>query len=94
MNIVTKYNFDEGMLKNVSVGAAVRYNSTYSITNATPYDLWAPAATMADFFVSYRMKIVNTPTELKLNVNNLTDYRDDYTWGDGRVIYGSVKFSF
>lgn len=94
LNLVGKYNFDTGALKNVSIGAAVRYNSTFSITNSTPYDLWAPAATMVDCFVSYRMKVGGVPTELKLNVNNVTDYRDDYTWGDGRVIYGSVKFQF
>lgn len=94
MNLVGKYNFDEGMFKNVSVGAAARYNSTYSITNTATMDLWAPSATLFDFFVSYRMKLGGTPTELKLNVNNVTDERDDYTWGDGRVIYGSVKFTF
>ncbi len=94
MNLVGKYNFDQGMLKNVSAGAAIRYNSTYSVTNSVTYDLWAPAATMVDFFVSYRTKIVRTPAEFKLNVNNVTDHRDDYTWGDGRVVYGSVKFSF
>lgn len=95
VNLIGKYNFDQsGSLKNVSVGAAARYNSTYSITNAVNYDLIAPSATMLDFFVFYRIKILSTPTELKLNVNNFTDYRDDYTWGDGRQIYGSIKFQF
>ena len=93
-NLVGKYNFDSGALKNVSVGSAVRYNSTYSITNAGIYDLWAPAATLFDVFVSYRTKLMGTPTELKLNINNVTNQRDDYTWGDGRTIFGTVKFSF
>ncbi|MEO6875536.1 MAG: hypothetical protein ABI222_12025, partial [Opitutaceae bacterium] len=93
-NVVGKYNFDSDALKNFSVGAAVRYNSTYSITNSGGYDLWAPAATLFDFFVSYHTKLLGTPTELKLNVNNLTNQRDDYTWGNGRTYFGTVKFSF
>jgi outer membrane receptor protein involved in Fe transport len=93
-NLVSKYNFDSGSLKNVSVGAAVRYNSTYSITNTGIYDLWAPAETLFDFFVSYRTKLMGVPTELKFNMNNVTDERNDYTWGDGRTYFGTVKFSF
>jgi outer membrane receptor protein involved in Fe transport len=93
-NLVSKYNFDSGSLKNVSVGAAVRYNSTYSITNAGTYDLWAPAETLFDFFVSYRTKLMGIPAELKFNMNNVTDERNDYTWGDGRTYFGTVKFSF
>jgi len=93
-NLFGKYNFDSGSLKNFSVGAAARYNSTYSITNGTTQDLWAPAATLFDFFVSYRTHLMGTPTELKFNMNNVTDQRDDYTWGDGRTYYGTVKFSF
>ena len=34
------------------------------------------------------------PAELKFNMNNVTDERNDYTWGDGRTYFGTVKFSF
>lgn len=93
-NLVGKYNFESGALRNLSIGAAVRYNSTYSVTNTTTMDLWAPAATLVDCFAAYRLKLNGVPTELKLNVTNITDHRDDYTWGDGREFYGTVKFSF
>ena len=93
-NVLGKYNFNSGALKNFSVGAAVRYNSTYQVTNSGGYDLWAPSATLFDLFVVYHTKILGTPTEVKLNMNNVTDVRDDYTWGDGRTYFLSLKFHF
>ena len=93
-NLVGKYNFLGGALNNVSVGGAVRYSSTYSITNATTIDMWAPAETLFDAFVAYRTKLFGTTTDLKLNVTNITDVRNDYTWGNGREIFLSAGLRF
>lgn len=93
-NLVGKYNFTEGMLKNASIGAAVRYSATYSITNGTTSDLWVPEQTMIDAFVTYRVNSFSVPMDLKVNVTNITDVRDDYTFGDGITAYASVGFKF
>jgi len=93
-NLVGKYNFDTDALRNFRVSAAARYNSTYSITNSGGYDLWAPSATYFDFFVIYHTKLFGTPTDVKFNMNNVTDERDDYTWGNGRTYFLSLKFHF
>jgi outer membrane receptor protein involved in Fe transport len=93
-NLVGKYNFPEGMFKNLSIGAAVRYSATYSITNGTTSDLWVPQQTMLDAFASYRVKSFSIPTDFKINVTNITNVRDDYTFGDGITAYASVGFHF
>jgi outer membrane receptor protein involved in Fe transport len=93
-NLVGKHNFTEGMLKNASVGVAVRYSATYSITNGTTSDLWVPQQTMLDAFATYRVKHFSIPMDLKINVTNLTNVRDDYTFGDGITAYASVGLRF
>lgn len=93
-NLVGKYNFTKGLFKNASIGTAVRYSATYSITNSTTMDLWVPAQTMLDAFVTYRVQQLSIPTVLKINVTNITDVRDDYTFGDGITAYASVGFQF
>ena len=94
LNLVGKYNFIGGFLDNVSVGGAIRYSSTYEITNSASYDLWVPSQTILDVFVSYRMKLGQVPADLKFNVTNLTDVRDDYTWGNGITEYASLTLHF
>ena len=93
-NLVGKHNFTEGILKNASVGVAVRYSATYSITNGTTSDLWVPQQTMLDAFATYRVKNFSIPMDLKINVTNLTNVRDDYTFGDGITAYASVGLRF
>lgn len=93
-NLVGKYNFLEGVLKNTSIGAAVRYSDTYSVTNGTTSDLWVPRQTMFDAFIAHRVRAFKIPTDVKINVNNITNERDDYTFGDGRTAYLSLGFRF
>lgn len=93
-NLIAKYNFLDGALKNISVGGAIRYSDTYSVTNAGTMDLWVPSQTMFDAFVAYQTKLMGTPTTIKFNVTNISNVRDDYTWGDGRTMYLSLGFKF
>jgi outer membrane receptor protein involved in Fe transport len=93
-NLVGKYNFMEGFLKNTSIGGAVRYSAKYSVTNGTTSDLWVPQQTMLDAFVAHRVRALRIPTDVKINVTNITDERDDYTFGDGITVYGSLGFRF
>lgn len=93
-NLIGKYNFIGGFLNNVSIGGAVRYSDTYSVTNGVTTDIWAPSETQIDAFIAYQTKIYSTPTTLKFNVTNITDEMSDYTWGDGRTMYGSIGFKF
>ena len=94
-NLVAKYTFgSNSMLNKFSVGAAVRYSSTYLVSNSSTLLLWVPTETMVDAFVSYRIKIGKIPADIKFNVTNITNVRDDYTWGDGITEYGSVTFHF
>lgn len=93
-NLVGKYNITEGTFKNTSIGAAVRYNDTYSVTNGTTSDMWVPKQTMYDAFISHRVRAFSIPTDVKVNVTNITNERDDYTFGDGRTAYISLGFRF
>ena len=93
-NLVGKYNFTEGFFKNTSVGAALRYSDKYSVTNGTTSDLWVAKETLLDAFVAHRVRGLSIPTEVKLNVTNITNERDDYTLGDGMTVYGSLGFRF
>ena len=90
-NIVGKYNFGGGKF---SVGGSIRYSDTYLISNSTTSLLWVPKETMFDAFVAYRAKLGRIPAELRLNVTNLTNVRNDYTWGDGREESATVTFHF
>ena len=49
---------------------------------------------MLDAFVAYRTKLGSVPTELRLNATNITNVRDDYSWGNGREFAASVVFHF
>lgn len=93
-NLIGKYNFTDGALKNISVGGAIRYSATYSVTNSNTMDLWVPAQTMFDAFVAYQTKFFGTPTTVRFNVTNISNVRDDYTWGDGRTMYLSLGFKY
>ncbi len=86
---VGKYSFDQGWLKNLSVGAGVRYSDMYYISNST-FGIFAPAETLLDTFASYRIKIGRTPTTLQLNLTNLTNQVNDITRDDGFVARMSV----
>ena len=90
-NLVGKYNLPGG---HISVGASIRYSATYLMSNGNTSLLWVPQQTMFDAFVSYRTKLGEIPAELRLNGTNLTDVRDDYTWGNGREVAASVVLHF
>ncbi len=90
-NLVGKYNFAHG---HFSVGASMRYSATYLISNGNTSLLWVPQQTMFDAFVSYRTKAGKVPMEVRLNATNISNVRDDYTWGNGREVAASVVFHF
>lgn len=91
-NVIAKYNFTSGPLAHVSIGGAVRYADEYNMTDSPTMDLVVPAETIVDAFVTYRTKFANTPTELSLNLINLTDTYNDLTRGDGFEARLSVSF--
>ncbi|MBI4623030.1 MAG: TonB-dependent receptor [Verrucomicrobia bacterium] len=91
-NLITKYNFTGGLLKNVSVGSALRYSDAYNMSDSPTMDLIVPAEIIVDAFASYRTKFGNTPTEISLNLVNATDTYNDLTRNDGREVRLSVRF--
>jgi outer membrane receptor protein involved in Fe transport len=91
-NLITKYNFTSGFLNNVSVGSAIRYSAEYNMTDSPTMDLIVPAETIIDLFGTYRTKFRNTPTEITLNLINITDTINDLTRSDGLEVRISVGF--
>ena len=91
-NLITKYNFTTGLLNNCSVGSAIRYSSDYNLTDAFYADQIVPAETIIDVFATYRTKLGKTPTELTLNLVNVTNKINDLTRGDGFEARLSVEF--
>lgn len=90
--LITKYNFTSGFLNNVSVGSAIRYSGAYNMTDSPTMDLIVPAETFIDLFGTYRLKLANTPTNLTLNLVNVTNKINDLTRSDGFEARLSVGF--
>lgn len=97
-NLVTMYRFQEGPLKNFSIGAGVQYRDksyrgNLDLNNdGVAEELWSPGYTLYTLMSGYRTKIMNRTVDLNLNVYNLFD--KDYfrsfslfsgAWGDART---------
>ena len=93
-NLVLKYNFTDGPLKNVSVGGAIAYTDAHHFTDSYFFPLEVPAETIFDVFFAYQTKIGTTPTTFRLNLINLTDERNDIYRGNGREIRLSAGFKY
>jgi outer membrane receptor protein involved in Fe transport len=91
-NLITKYNFTSGFLNNISLGSAIRYSAEYNMTDSPTMDLVVPAETIIDLFGTYRTQFMKTPTEITLNLINVTDQINDLTRGDGFEARISVGF--
>ena len=92
-NLVSRYSFEQGRLKGITVGASARYTlgklRTDSPGNVVAGRTLYPAGRTADTvlvnpFVSYRTKLLRRTWTVQLNVNNLFDLRSDqgnqFTW--------------
>lgn len=102
-NFFSRYQFTEGALKGFAVGGGMNwrlrtYRGTVAIAaaNAAPTDLWSPAYSLYNAYISYGRRIYNRQTTLQLNVDNLLDkeyFRSaavgSGSWGDPR----SFRFS-
>jgi hypothetical protein len=72
----------------------VRYSDAYILASNPNFNLVAPSETLIDLFVSYRTKVLSTPTNLHLSLTNVTDEINDMTRGNGFEARLSVEFSF
>ena len=76
----------------MSLGGAIRYSSEYIASDYVLYNIIVPSETLIDVFASYRTSFFNTPTQLRLSVQNVTNEINDITRGQG--IEGSFSLDF
>jgi outer membrane receptor protein involved in Fe transport len=100
-NVVTMYRFQEGALKNFSIGGGVQYRDksyrgNFDVNNdgvTLPTEqLWSRGYALYTLMTGYRTKIMNRNVDFNLNVYNLTnkDYFRSFSvfsgsWGDART---------
>ncbi len=94
VNVVGRYTFANGPLEGLSIGGAVRYSSDYIATDFIYYNAIVPSETLFDVFASYRTRWFNTPTNLRLGIQNLTNEINDITRGQGTEATLAVDFTF
>jgi len=90
--LIAKYTATSGLFKNASIGGAIRYSDKYNMTDSPTMDLIVPSETLVDVFATYRFKLTNVPTEVTVNLINLTDTYNDLTRGDGLEARVSLSF--
>jgi len=93
-NLITKYNFIDGRLKNLSVGSAIRSSAKYNMTDGPNYDLVVPSETIIDLFATYTTKLGNLPTSYTVNVVNATNTINDLTRSNGLEARLTVGLTF
>jgi outer membrane receptor protein involved in Fe transport len=93
-NLIGKYNFTSGDLRNLSLGGAVRWTDWYWVTASPQYWLIVPKETIIDLFATYSTKIFDVPTDYQLNVMNVTNQINDITRSNGMEIRLSAGFKF
>lgn len=93
-NLVMKYNFIAGPLKNASVGAAIAYTGEHYFTDNYLYTGVIPAETICDVFATYRTKLGAIPTTYRLNLINITDEYNDIYRGNGFEVRLSAEFKY
>jgi outer membrane receptor protein involved in Fe transport len=106
-NLVTMYRFQEGPLKNFSIGGGVQYRDESYRGNldvnrdGVAEQLWSPGYTLYTLMAGYRTKIMQRNVDFNLNVYNLTD--KDYfrsfsaffgQWGDARTFRCTARMQF
>ena len=92
------YRFQEGAVKNFSIGGGVQYRDKSYRGNfdlnldGVAEELWSPGYTLYTLMTGYRTKILNRNVDFNLNVYNVFD--KDYfrsfslfsgAWGDRRT---------
>ncbi len=82
-NLIGKYNFTDGALRNLSVGGAIRYCDEYYVTSSAAIWLIVPDEVIVDLFATYSMKLADIPMDFQLNVINATDEINDITRSNG-----------
>ena len=93
-NLITKYNFVDGLLKNLSFGSAIRSCAEYSPTDGPTTDLVVPQETILDLFATYTSKFSGMPVEYTINVVNATDTINDLTRSNGLEARLTVGLKF
>lgn len=93
-NVIAKYTFTQGALRNLSIGGAVRYSDDYFVNNYFANTIVVPSEVIVDMFAIYSTKLAGVPTELQLNVINATNQINDITRSDGREVRLSTAFRF
>jgi outer membrane receptor protein involved in Fe transport len=103
-NLVTMYRFQEGLLKNVSIGGGVQYRDKSYRGNldvnrdGVAEQLWSPGYTLYTLMAGYRTKLMKRNVDINLNIYNLFD--KDYfrsfslfsgAWGDARSFRLAVR---
>jgi outer membrane receptor protein involved in Fe transport len=106
-NLVTMYRFQEGPLRNFSIGGAVQYRDKSYRGNldlnldGVAEELWSPGYTLYTLMTSYRTKILERNVDISLNVYNVFD--KDYfrsfslfsgAWGDARSFRCTTRIQF
>jgi outer membrane receptor protein involved in Fe transport len=106
-NLVTMYRFQDGPLKNFSIGGAVQYRDKSYRGNfdlnldGVAEELWSPGYTLYTLMTGYRTKIAKRNVDLSLNIYNLFD--KDYfrsfslfsgAWGDARTFRCTARVQF
>jgi outer membrane receptor for ferric coprogen and ferric-rhodotorulic acid len=82
-NIIAKYNFTTGALRNVSVGGAVRMTDKYLVTASPSITITVPKETIVDLFATYTTKLADVPTDFQFNLINATNEVNDITRSNG-----------
>jgi outer membrane receptor protein involved in Fe transport len=78
-NLVASYRFNNGPLKNFSIGGGAQYRDvTYQGNfdlnrDGTAEEIWTPSYTVVNLMFSYRTKLWDRPVDLGLNINNVFD---------------------
>lgn len=106
-NLVTMYRFDQGMLKDFSIGGGAQYRDKSYQGNfdlnrdGTAEELWTSGYTLWNVMFSYRTKLMNRRVDLSLNINNVfdKDYFRSYAlatgaWGEGRNFRAAARITF
>ena len=85
-NIIGKYNFTSGALKNLSIGGALRMTAAYNVTAGVSNFVIVPSENILDLFANYTTTISEVPTDFQLNVINATNKINDITRSNGLEI--------
>ncbi len=85
-NIIGKYNFTSGALKNLSLGGALRMTAAYNVTQGVSNFVIVPSENILDLFANYTTTISEVPTDFQLNVINATNKINDITRSNGLEI--------